>query len=194
MGIQHLESNHTMALRNIITTPHPVLRGKAKKVTTFDQELHTLIDDMVETMRQAPGVGLAAPQVNVSLRLFVAEFGDENDEEASVQTYAIVNPKIIKTSRETDIGVEGCLSIPGLVGEVMRPIEAKVEGYDRNGEAITIEAKGWLARIFQHEIDHLDGVLFTDHALRVWDPEAEAIAEAEASDEAEQAEQGDSEE
>lgn len=177
-----------MALRNIITTPHPVLRGKAKKVTTFDQELRTLIDDMVETMRQAPGVGLAAPQINVSLRLFVAEFGDENDEEASVQTYTIVNPKIIKTSRETDIGVEGCLSIPGLVGEVMRPIEAKVGGYDRNGEAITIEAKGWLARIFQHEIDHLDGVLFTDHALRVWNPDAEA------SDEAEQAEQGDSKE
>lgn len=162
-----------MALRNIITIPHPTLRGKARKVTHFDQELNTLIDDMIETMRQAPGVGLAAPQVNIPLRLFVAEFGDENDEEAPVQTYAIVNPKIVKTSTETALGVEGCLSIPGLVGEVMRPIEARVEGFDRNGKAIAIEAKGWLARIFQHEIDHLDGILFTDHALQVWEPEAE---------------------
>jgi peptide deformylase len=162
-----------MSIRNIITTPHPTLRGKAKKVTTFDQDLQILIDDMVETMRQAPGVGLAAPQVDVSLRVFVAEFGDENDEEAPLQHYVIINPKILKTSTETEIGVEGCLSIPGLVGEVMRPFQATVEGLDRNGEAITIEAKGWLARIFQHEIDHLHGVLFTDHALRVWEPEVD---------------------
>jgi len=162
-----------MALRKIITTPHPTLRAKAKKVADFDQELSALIDDMIETMRQAPGVGLAAPQVNLPLRLFVAEFGDENDAEAPLQTYAVVNPKIVKTSTETEIGVEGCLSIPGLMGEVMRPVEAIVEGFDRRGEAITIEAKGWLARIFQHEIDHLDGVLFTDHALRVWEPEME---------------------
>ena len=162
-----------MALRNIITSPHPTLRAKAKKVADFDQELSTLIDDMIDTMRQAPGVGLAAPQLNLPLRLFVAEFGDENDTEAPTHTYAFVNPKIVKTSTEIEIGVEGCLSIPGLMGEVMRPVGATVEGYDRNGEPITVEAKGWLARIFQHEIDHLDGVLFTDHALRVWEPETE---------------------
>lgn len=162
-----------MSIREIITTPHPVLRGKAKKVITFDDQLGQLIDDMVETMRDAPGVGLAAPQVNVPLRVFVAEFGDENDEEAPLQLYAIVNPKITKSSKETEIGVEGCLSIPGLVGEVMRPTEVTVEGFDRNGEALTIDATGWLARIFQHEIDHLHGVLFTDHALSTWEPEVD---------------------
>lgn len=162
-----------MAIKNIITTPHPTLRGKAKKVTTFDHELQILIDDMIETMRQAPGVGLAAPQVDVPLRFFVAEFGDENDVEAPLLTYALINPKVVKTSKETEIGVEGCLSIPGIVGEVMRPVEATVEALDRHGKPITIEANGWLARIFQHEIDHLDGILFTDHALSVWEPETD---------------------
>ncbi|MBL7163267.1 MAG: peptide deformylase [Anaerolineales bacterium] len=162
-----------MAIRKIITTPHPVLRGKARKVANFDAELHELIDDMVDTMRAEPGVGLAAPQVNVPLRVFVAEFGDENDEDAPLQLYAIVNPKITKTSNETELGVEGCLSIPGIVGEVIRPHAATVEGFDRDGNPITIDAEGWLARIFQHETDHLHGVLFTDHALSVWEPEVD---------------------
>ena len=162
-----------MPLREIVTTPHPILRGKAKKVVDFDAELHQLIDDMIETMREAPGVGLAAPQVNVPLSLFVAEFGDENDEEVPLQTYTFVNPKITKTSKETEVGVEGCLSIPGIVGEVIRPHSATIEGFDRDGNPIKIEAKGWLARIFQHETDHLHGVLFTDHALNVWEPEVD---------------------
>ncbi len=162
-----------MPIRKIVTTPHPVLRGKAKKVANFDTELHELIDDMVEIMREAPGVGLAAPQVNVPLRVFVAEFGDENDENAPLQLYAIVNPKITKTSNETELGVEGCLSIPGIVGEVIRPYAATVEGFDRGGNPITIDAEGWLARIFQHETDHLHGVLFTDHALSIWEPEVD---------------------
>jgi len=162
-----------MSILNIVTTPHPILRGKAKKVENFDADLHKLIDDMVETMREAPGVGLAAPQVNVPMRVFVAEFGDENDEEAPLQLYHFVNPKITKSSNETETGVEGCLSIPGIVGEVIRPNDATVEGFDRDGNLITIDAKGWLARIFQHEIDHLNGVLFTDHALSVWEPEVD---------------------
>ncbi len=170
-----------MPIRKIITTPHPVLRGKAKKVDTFDADLHNLIDDMVETMREAPGVGLAAPQIDVPLRIFVAEFGDENDEEAPLQLYAFVNPKITNSSRETGVGVEGCLSIPGIVGDVIRPHAATVEGFDRDGNPVTIEAKGWLARIFQHEIDHLDGVLFTDHALSVWEPE-EDVGQVTAAD------------
>ncbi len=160
-----------MTKRKIITTPHPVLRGKAKKVVNFDADLRELLDDMIETMREAPGVGLAAPQIDVPLRVFVAEFGDENDEEAPLKLYAFVNPKITKSSQETAVGVEGCLSIPGIVGEVIRSNAATVEGFDRDGHPFSIEAEGWLARIFQHEIDHLDGVLFTDHALSVWEPE-----------------------
>ncbi|MEW6406710.1 MAG: peptide deformylase [Chloroflexota bacterium] len=162
-----------MAIRNIVTTPHSVLRGKARKVAAFDEELRALINDMIETMRIAPGVGLAAPQVNVPLRVFVAEFGDENDEGAPLQLYTFVNPKITKTSRETVSGVEGCLSVPGIVGEVIRPYAITVAGFDRDGNPITIAAEGWLARIFQHEIDHLNGVLYTDHALSVWEPEGE---------------------
>jgi len=162
-----------MPLREIVTTPHPILRGKAKNIKNFDSDLHKLIDDMVETMREAPGVGLAAPQVNVPLKVFVAEFGDENDEEAPLRLYIFVNPKITKTSKETELGVEGCLSIPGIVGDVIRSHAATVEGFDREGNPITIDAEGWLARIFQHEIDHLHGVLFTDHALSVWEPEVD---------------------
>ena len=162
-----------MALRKIVTVPHPVLRGKAQKVTEFNAELRELIDDMIETMRDAPGVGLAAPQVNVPWRVFVAVFGDEDDPDAPAQVYAFVNPVIKYTSKETEIGVEGCLSIPGLVGEVIRPYAATVEGFDAYGRPITVHAEGWLARIFQHEIDHLHGVLFTDHAIRVWELEAE---------------------
>ncbi|RME06367.1 MAG: peptide deformylase [Anaerolineae bacterium] len=162
-----------MSIRTIVTVPHPVLRQKAGKVTTFDQELQTLIDDMIETMRAAPGVGLAAPQVNVPLRLFVAEYGDDDDPDAPVQTYVFINPRIVAASRETEVGVEGCLSIPGLVGEVIRAQRITVNGLDRHGKPLKMEAHGWLARIFQHEIDHLDGVLFTDHALRVWRPEEE---------------------
>ncbi len=167
-----------MTVRTIVTVPHPVLRRQAKKVTDFNAELQTLIDDMIETMRAAPGVGLAAPQVNVPLRLFVAEFGDEDDPEAPTQVYVVINPRIVAASRETEIGVEGCLSIPELVGEVVRPRAVTVKGLDRHGQPLTLKAKGWLARIFQHEIDHLQGVLFTDHALRVWDAEAETEPQA----------------
>jgi peptide deformylase len=162
-----------MPIRKIVTTPDPILRGKAQKVKKFDSKLHSLIDDMVETMRAAPGVGLAAPQVNVPLRVIVVEFGDEEDENIPPHLYTVVNPKITKTSKETILGVEGCLSIPELVGEVLRPQAATIKGFDRNGKPITINAQGWLARILQHEVDHLYGVLFTDHALRVWEPEDE---------------------
>lgn len=159
--------------REVITVPHPALRRKARKVTEFDDQLDALIDDMVATLRAANGVGLAAPQIDVPLRVIVVEFGDLEDESAPPELHTIVNPKITKTSQETESGVEGCLSIPGLVGEVVRPKSATIAGFDRNGEPLTIAAEGWLARIFQHEVDHLMGVLFTDHALRVWEPEEE---------------------
>ncbi len=159
-----------MALRQIVFNPDPVLRRKARKVTEFSKDFQTLVDDMVETLREAPGVGLAAPQVGISDRLIVVEYGDEEDEEAPKKLYVVANPEIIKTSEETVDGIEACLSIPGLAGNVMRAEAITIKGVNRRGQPIRIKADGWLARIFQHEIDHLDGVLFTDRASKVWKP------------------------
>lgn len=170
-----------MAIREIVTLPEPVLRRKARPVTNFGPDLQALIDDMVETMREAPGVGLAAPQVNIPLRLFVAEWGDDEDEEAPKKIYIFVNPEIKRMSRETVVGVEGCLSIPGYLGEVERAEEVTIQAFNRRGQKLRVKARGWLARIFQHEFDHLNGELFIDKAERVWlqsdedefDPETE---------------------
>lgn len=160
-----------MAIREIVTLPSPVLRKKARKVTDFGPELQTLIDDMVETMRDAPGVGLAAPQVDIPLRVIVIEYGDDEDEEKPLKLFTLVNPEITRTSQETVIGTEGCLSVPKLVGQVDRFESITVKGQNRKGAPVKIKAGGWLARIFQHEIDHLDGIVFTDKASRVWNVE-----------------------
>jgi peptide deformylase len=166
-----------MAIREIVTVPDEVLRRKARKVTVFDADLQKLIDDMVETMRQAPGVGLAAPQVGVSERLIVVEYAEnDEDEDAPKKLFVVANPEIVKVSTETEKGIEGCLSIPGLVGEVERPLQVVIRGQNRRGQPVRIKAKGWLARIFQHEIDHLEGILFTDRATRVWKPTPEEEA------------------
>ena len=166
-----------MAIREIVTVPDEVLRRKARKVTVFDADLQKLIEDMVETMRQAPGVGLAAPQVGVSERLIVVEYAEnDEDEDAPKKLFVVANPEIVKVSTETDKGIEGCLSIPGLVGEVERPLQVVIRGQNRRGQPVRIKAKGWLARIFQHEIDHLEGILFTDRATRVWKPTPEEEA------------------
>jgi peptide deformylase len=157
-----------MAIREIVATPEPVLRKKARKVNEFGPELQNLIDDMVETMRAAPGVGLAAPQVDVSQRVIVVEYGDDEDAEAPAKLYTLVNPEINRFSSETISGVEGCLSIPGYQGEVERYLEVTIKGLNRRGKPVKIKAKGWMARIFQHEIDHLDGVLYVDRATKVW--------------------------
>ena len=165
-----------MAVREIVLLPEPVLRKKARKVTDFGPELQTLIDDMVETMRVVPGVGLAAPQVNASWRVIVVEYGEEDDEEKTAippRLYTVVNPEITRFSKESEVGSEGCLSIPGFAGEVERPLAVTIKGVNRRGQPIRIKAEGWLARIFQHEIDHLDGVLFIDRAERVWKLEGE---------------------
>jgi peptide deformylase len=172
-----------MTLRKIVTLPEPVLRRKAHTVNKFDKDLQSLIDDMVETMRDAPGVGLAAPQVGLSERLIVVEYyereEDEEVENAPKKVWAIVNPEIIKASEEKLMGVEGCLSIPNLVGEVERHAAIQVKGLNRHGKPMKIKAEGWLARIFQHEIDHLNGVLFTDRASHVWQPPQEVEQEQE---------------
>jgi len=180
-----------MALRQIVTLPDPVLRRKAKAVTNFGRELQTLIDDMIETMRDAPGVGLAAPQVGISERLAVIEYAEE-DEDEEVETvhedmekpakppkpkqlFVIINPEIVKASEEKVIGIEGCLSIPGLLGEVERHHALQVKALNRHGKPVKLKVDGWLARIFQHEIDHLNGVVFTDLAARVWQPKEPVV-------------------
>jgi len=172
-----------MTLRRIVTLPEPVLKRKARTVTKFDKDLQTLLDDMVETMRDAPGVGLAAPQIGLSERIIVIEYyekeEDEENEDAPKKVWAMINPEIVKSSEETLPGVEGCLSIPGLVGEVERHVAVQVKGMNRHGKPMKVKAKGWLARIFQHEIDHLNGVLFTERATRVWRPSEEVEQEQE---------------
>ncbi len=163
-----------MAIREIVTLPNPILRRKARKVSDFGPELQVLIDDMVETMRAAPGVGLAAPQVDASQRVIVVEFGDEEDESVPTKLFMVVNPEITRSSRELVKGTEGCLSVPDIVGEVERSVTVTVKGMNRYGQPLKIKAKGWLARIFQHEVDHIDGVLFVDRAEQVWKIEGEA--------------------
>ncbi len=147
-----------MAIRKIITTENPILRRKAKKVHRFDPSLQKLVDDMFETMRTAGGVGLAGPQIAQSIRVFVAEYEDHK--------IAVFNPEIVKAEGE-EIGPEGCLSIPGYVGEnIRRAAKVLVKGQDVRGKPIRVPAEGWFARIVQHEIDHLDGVLFIDRLDR----------------------------
>lgn len=167
-----------MTIRTIVTLPEPVLRRKARAVTTFDKKLQTLIDDMIETMRDAPGVGLAAPQVGVSNRLIVVEYyedeeSEEQEDETRKKVWVMLNPEIVKTSEEKVMGVEGCLSVPNLVGEVERHVAIQLKGLNRRGQPMRLKAQGWLARIFQHEIDHLNGVVFTDIATKVWLPQTD---------------------
>ena len=169
-----------MAIREIITLPHPTLRRKARKVTEVDKPLQALIDDMIETMREAPGVGLAAPQVNESIRLIVVEYADDEDEEDGKETpkklFVAINPEIVAASDEMVTGIEACLSIPGMVGEVERHEAIIIKALNRHGKPYKIKAEGWLARIFQHEMDHLDGVVYPDRASRVWTPSEEEAA------------------
>ena len=167
-----------MAILDIVTFPDPFLKLKAKQVTKFDTELQTLVDNMFETMRAAPGVGLAAPQIGESLRLVVVEYTEDEDENAKPKKYVLVNPEIVKRSEEMITDIEGCLSLPGLAGRVERHEAVTVKAKNRFGKPLKIEAEGWLARIFQHEIDHLDGVLYIDRAEEVFEPtpeEAEQI-------------------
>ncbi len=165
-----------MAIRPIIQPDNPVLRKKAIRVTSFDKKFQTLVDDMVETMLDAPGVGLAAPQVGVSQRVIVVRLQDDEESRAEFGDqagvlYVVANPDIIKHSRTEVEGVEACLSIPGYAGKVMRYESVVITGQDRHGKPIRIKAKDWLARVFQHEIDHLDGRLYIDIATEVFRPE-----------------------
>lgn len=164
----------------LVTMPNDGLRKKMKPVAKIDDQLQVLIDEMIETMREAQGVGLAAPQIGRNLRLAVIETLPEEDEEGneiegSRELHVIINPEIVWHSRDVVTGIEGCLSIPGYLGEVERSEKIRVRALDRNGKKVKLRLSGWTARIFQHEIDHLDGVLYIDKLTdpqRLWTEEA----------------------
>lgn len=149
-----------MAVRKIVTLGNPILRQKTQPVSKITKAEQRLIDDMFETMEEHEGVGLAAPQISVPKRIFTAKWEGE--------TFAIVNPVIEWRSNEMVKGMEGCLSIPGVRAEVNRHLKIRVKGIDRNGKLILLEPEGWLARIFQHEIDHLDGILIIDRSDEIF--------------------------
>ena len=159
-----------MTLLDIIHVPDPILRRKAHKITDFGPDFQALVNNMIETMREAPGVGLAAPQVAVSLRLVVVEYGDDEDEKVPKKLYVLANPEITEKSSEMVLGIEACLSVPELAGEVERHEKIVIKGQNRQGKPVKIKAEGWLARIFQHEIDHVEGILYTDRTDKVWKP------------------------
>lgn len=153
----------------------PVLRQEADPVEEITDEVRALVRDMFDTMYHAEGVGLAAPQVGISQRITVLDVPSDEDEDER-HVLALINPRVVEVSKETEKGVEGCLSIPGIEESVVRPSQVVVEALAPDGEAVKIDASGLLARALQHELDHLDGVLFLDRlstlkrdlALRRW--------------------------
>lgn len=138
-----------------------VLRSKSRAVQKVTPKLAAFAEQMLETMRKADGVGLAAPQVGVLQRFFVAELPEDEENNHPRETYILFNPEIVKGKGE-QVGYEGCLSIPGYIGEVARQEEITVKGLNERGKPVRLKVEGYLARVFQHEIDHLDGILFTD--------------------------------
>ncbi|KIL44835.1 peptide deformylase [Jeotgalibacillus soli] len=153
-----------MAILPIVKHPNKVLETESITVKEFNKDLHTLLDSMYETMVEADGVGLAAPQVGINKRIAIVDLDDDEG------TIELINPTII-TSEGKSVDLEGCLSFPGVYGEVERPDVVIVQAQDRNGEWYEIEAEGYLSRAIQHEIDHLHGVLFTSKVTRYIDEE-----------------------
>jgi peptide deformylase len=162
-----------MAIRPILTAEAPILRERTKKVSTYDASLGRLLDDMLETMRDAPGVGLAANQIGVPLQVAVIEIEGEITE--------LVNPQIVKGSGD-ELDWEGCLSIPGYVAETPRRAKVTVKARDRHGKEFRVKGEELLARALQHEIDHLNGILYIDHL----DSLEELVRVSEARDEVEE--------
>lgn len=164
-------------VRRILIDPEPVLRKVAKKVTGLELKMpltQQLIDDMFETMYSAPGIGLAAPQVGVSKRIIVVHVGED-------ERYAVINP-VLSDFEGEETGIEGCLSIPGKVGDVKRAAACTVTGLDRHGKKIELRAQAMVARCFQHEVDHLDGVLITDKATNMRDAVPVEVASSDAAE------------
>lgn len=159
-----------MAIRKIRIDEDPILRKKSKIVTNYNDRLKTLIDDMYETMDVAYGVGLAAPQIGILKRLIVVDNRDENEENG--MRFYMINPQIIEKEGE-EVSMEGCLSVPGKQGKVKRAKNIKVKYNDLDGNEKFIEAEDFLARIIQHETDHLDGILYTDKAIEMYEAGSE---------------------
>jgi peptide deformylase len=149
-----------MANLQILTAPHPLLRAKTEPVETIDDELRRLMDDMLETMYAAPGVGLAAPQIGVTKRVIVVDVSRDDEERRPMR---LINPEVVWRSAADEIAEEGCLSLPDQFAEVRRASQVKVRYRDETGQEQEISGDGILARCLQHEIDHLNGVLFIDH-------------------------------
>ena len=149
-----------MAIRPIIIAPDPVLKAKAKPVENIDGGIVRLMDDMLETMYRAPGIGLAAPQIGVLQRVIVVDVADKDEKP---QPFAMANPEILWKSDETSVHNEGCLSLPDHYADVTRPRQVRLRYIDRDGEVRELDADNLLATCVQHEIDHLNGVLFIDH-------------------------------
>jgi len=150
-----------MAIRPILLADDPILRKKSKKVRDFGKALQTLIDDMVETMEAANGIGLAAPQIGVLERVIIVRLPEDEEDPQSGKLFALCNPQIVRAEGEEE-GEEGCLCLPGYVGDVKRATSVTIRAQDRQGKKVRIKAEGLLARAFQHEVDHLDGILFID--------------------------------
>ncbi|TBD02946.1 peptide deformylase [Rhizobium leguminosarum] len=153
-----------MTIKPLIILPDPVLRQLSKPIERVDSDLQRLADDMLETMYDAPGIGLAAIQIGVPRRMLVIDISREGEEK---QPRVFINPEIVKSSDERSVYEEGCLSIPDYYAEVERPAVVSVKYLDRNGKEQTVEADGLLATCLQHEIDHLNGVLFIDYISRL---------------------------
>ena len=153
-----------MSLRNIVVEPDPILRKKSENLEKVDDELKKLLDDMLETMYAAPGIGLAAVQIGILKRLIVIDISKENEKKNPL---FLINPKIISKSESTSIYEEGCLSLPGHFAEIERPAECKIKYLDYNGKEKEMTAKGLLSTCIQHEIDHLNGVLFIDYLSKL---------------------------
>jgi peptide deformylase len=149
-----------MSVREIKILGDPVLREPAAEIEDLNEETRVLVRDMLETMYHAQGIGLAAPQVGVSQRVIVVDLGEADEEQ--VGPVALVNPRVAESGKKTDRAPEGCLSIPGLEEVVERPAAVTVEGLSPEGERVRMEVSGLLSRALQHEIDHLDGILFID--------------------------------
>lgn len=153
-----------MTIKPLIILPDPVLRQKSEPVERVDEELNRLADDMLETMYDAPGIGLAAIQIGIPRRLLVIDVSGEEEER---RPQVFINPEIVASSDERSTYEEGCLSIPDYYAEVERPARVTVRHLDRDGNEQTVEAEGLLATCLQHEIDHLNGVLFIDHISKL---------------------------
>ncbi|MEX0645578.1 MAG: peptide deformylase [Parvularculaceae bacterium] len=153
-----------MAVRPILTAPDPRLRQVSKPVKKVDDEVRALMDDLLETMYAAPGIGLAAVQVGVPLRVIVMDLAGEDEEP---QPRFFINPEVLDPAEERAIYEEGCLSVPEFFEEVERPARCRVKYLDYDGKPMEIEAEGLLATCIQHEMDHLEGVLFIDHLSRL---------------------------